>query len=202
VYHRTRDAMPLRPKLIAPPSAQPVTLIEVKKQCRVDHSDDDDFLQALADAAVQRLDGLSGVLGRCMINQTWRFSARSWPAVGMFVCLPDVSGVAVKYRDSDDAEQTLAPTEYRQIETATGTLFEWTASFSAPSLFNRTDALAFDVTAGYGAAAEDVPRPLRLAILMLASTWYQNRETYSVDGGQELPFAVRQLIAGYRRNTV
>jgi uncharacterized phiE125 gp8 family phage protein len=94
VLHRSRDTMPgLRPILVTPPSSFPVTLDEVKKHCRVDHSDDDDLLQAYIEVAVTHLDGWSGILGRCMLNQTWKFSARCWPGC-MLIPLPDVSNVA------------------------------------------------------------------------------------------------------------
>jgi uncharacterized phiE125 gp8 family phage protein len=198
----SRELPPLRPKLISPPAADPVSLDEARQQCRIDHNDDDDLLLALISTAIQRLDGLSGALGRCMINQTWRFGEACWPTGGMFIPLPDVSAAVVKYRDSDDVEQTLPPTDYRLLESVSGAFLQWTSSFASPALFSRADAVSFDVTAGFGATADDVPLPLRRAILMLVSTLYENREASATEGQSELPFAVSWLISGYRRNSV
>lgn len=59
------------PYLITAPTAQPVTLNEMKAHLRVAHGDDDaDIVSRLA-AAVAHLDGWGGVLGRCIMPQTW-----------------------------------------------------------------------------------------------------------------------------------
>ena len=61
------------------------------------------------------------------------------------------------------------------------------------------DDVTLQVTSGYGASPEDVPRPLRQAILMLVRDWYDVRGNILVDGTiAKLPNAVDQLIAPYR----
>ena len=57
-------------RVIAP--AEPVVaLADVKADLRVDHSDPDSVIQAQIDPATSQLDGYSGVLGRCLVSQTW-----------------------------------------------------------------------------------------------------------------------------------
>lgn len=60
---------------VTPPSAPVVTLTDMKEHLRVLHDDEDLMIQSLTDAAVSWLDGWDGVLGRCVMPQTWRIDA-------------------------------------------------------------------------------------------------------------------------------
>lgn len=65
-----------------------------------------------------------------------------------------------------------------------------------------SNGIEVDFTAGYGAAADHVPEPLRQAVLMLAGFWFERREGLAEAGspqGLGLPGALSALIAGYRR---
>lgn len=75
-------------KRIAPPTAQVVTLREMKEHLRVLHDDEDLMIQSLTDAAVSWMDGWDGVLGRCIMPQTWQIDAADLVAGFR---LPDVS---------------------------------------------------------------------------------------------------------------
>ena len=59
--------------------------------------------------------------------------------------------------------------------------------------------IEIDVTCGYGNEPDDVPEPLRQAILHLVAHWYENRGL--VAAGAEvavLPHSVSALIAPYQ----
>lgn len=57
-------------RLVAP--THPVVLLDdMKAHLRVLHDDEDLDIQALTDAATSWLDGWDGVLGRCIMPQTW-----------------------------------------------------------------------------------------------------------------------------------
>ena len=54
-------------------------------------------------------------------------------------------------------------------------------------------------TAGFGAAATDVPAPLRQAILLLVAHWYENREPVVAGiAATRFPDAVIGLLEPYR----
>jgi uncharacterized phiE125 gp8 family phage protein len=187
-----------RPVLITPPAVAPVTLAEFKAHIREDSSDQDDTLQIYLDAAVAHLDGYSGVLSRCLINQTWRASYAKWRRV---LCLPfpDVSAVTVQYYDSDGSQQTVASSLYEITEETDGSAIRFLDAFTSPSLdSDRVHPVTVDLTAGYGATAADVPDDLRHAIYLLAAHWEQNRVTVG-DTQAELPLAFSALTAKYRR---
>ena len=61
-----------RPVLITPPAIQPITLAEAKLHLRVDHNDEDTLIESLIRAATEHLDGWTGILGRCLVEQVWR----------------------------------------------------------------------------------------------------------------------------------
>jgi uncharacterized phiE125 gp8 family phage protein len=59
--------------------------------------------------------------------------------------------------------------------------------------------IELDIDAGYGDAATDVPEPLRQAIRVLVSHWYENRGVVAAPGGGAgLPQSVAAGVAPYR----
>ena len=64
--------MLLRAELVIPPVDAVVSLTEAKAHLRVSHDDEDAEIAAMVDAATAYLDGLDGVLGRALGQQTWR----------------------------------------------------------------------------------------------------------------------------------
>lgn len=78
---------------VTAPTAQVVTLHDMKDHLRVAHDDEDLLIQSLTDAAVSWLDGWDGVLGRCIMPQTWRISPADLVAGFR---LPDASEVVAE----------------------------------------------------------------------------------------------------------
>jgi uncharacterized phiE125 gp8 family phage protein len=55
-------------------------------------------------------------------------------------------------------------------------------------------------TAGYGDEPEDVPAPIRQALLMLVAHWFERREPVVLGAApQEVPATVAGLLLPYRR---
>lgn len=188
--------MMIKPVLITPPPAgKPlVSLVDAKKHCNVDHADDDGLITGYIIAATAWLDGYGGVLGRALINQTWRLSLSCWPPFRIRLPLAPVSVItAITYRDSANQPQELAAANYQLVEDALSPAAAWTRDAALPSLFERPDAISVDFVAGYGPNPADVPETIRLAASMLVASWYASRET------GEIPAAVYTLIATARR---
>lgn len=82
------------------PTDDVVPLDDLKEHLRVSHDDEDLLIQGLADAATSWLDGWGGVLGRCIMPQTWRIAPEDL-AAGFR--LPDASTVVVNADGSIDA---------------------------------------------------------------------------------------------------
>jgi uncharacterized phiE125 gp8 family phage protein len=182
-----------QPVLKTAPGVTPISLGAVKLHCRVDHADEDSLLASLIEAAVSHLDGWAGVLGRCLIDQTWTQEYRIWGG-GLALPFSNVSTVAVSYRNSSGDLVALDEGLYELVQDARGSVILWRDDFDAPTLYDDTDApITVEMVAGYGAAPEAVPAPIRTAMMLLIGHWYANREA----GGST--DAVDALIAPYRR---
>jgi len=161
----------LRPRLITPPASLPVSLDQAKRNCNVDHDEDDELFDLWIRAATEILDGHDGVLGRCLVSQTWE---QTLP-VGSLLRLP-ISPVqsieSISYVDADGNTVELAGTEYD---------VDPEADAFGPFVNLRTPPTAPDgkltvrYVAGYG-EPDAVPASIKQAILLLVSSFNEYRE--------------------------
>lgn len=193
-----------RPVLVTPPAAALVTAAEAKAQTRISTDAEDTLIDRLIATATARLDGYAGVLGRALITQTWRVSFSRFPARRLRLPLGDLQSVTgVTYRDTDDAEQTLATSVYAAHEDAIGPYITLKDGQSWPATYARDDAVAVTWVAGYGDAASDVPQAIRHAAMMLLGHWYENREASAIGVSvAALPLSVEALVMQYRRGEI
>ena len=167
------------------PTVAPITLAEAKAQTRVDHNDEDVLLQHYIDAATSLLDGSTGILGRCLVTQTWQMGI---DVVAGPILLPFPDSTIDGSVFTDAAGGTLA---YDL------TLQDQRLLLRPNSGHGRPVEITF--TAGYGAAAA-VPAAIRQAMLLLIGQWYDHREAVTVGAaGSLMPMAVDALLAPYRR---
>lgn len=87
----------MTPILVSAPETQPVTLAEVKGHLRVDHGDEDERIIGLIAFAVGYLDGWTGVLGRCIMPQSWKVVVEAGGAYTL--PMPDVVEASADYGD-------------------------------------------------------------------------------------------------------
>ena len=137
----------MTPTLITPPVAMPVTLAEAKEQCRVVDAESDARIEGMIGAAVAELDGYSGILGRCIMPQTWRVTAAAGDVVLPF---PDVTGA-----------------------TFGGDALTVTQCALGPVVTLAEDG---DVTFTCAMPAH-LLATAKVAVLLLVGHWYANRET-------------------------
>lgn len=183
--------------IISEPTAEPITLAEAKTHLRVDHSDDDSYIDALITAARKYLDGNCGVLGRALITQTWELTLARFPDGDIPLPLPPLQSItSITYIDQDGASQTLATSVYAADLNENMVRLKYDQSW--PDTRDVWNAVVIRFVAGYGAASA-VPKPLVHAIKLMVGDLYEHRQ--SVVMGVEprmVPFAVDSLIAPYR----
>lgn len=187
-----------RPVLVTAAATTPVTTAEAKAHLRVDHSTEDTLIGSLVQAATDHLDGYSGILGRCLVTQTWRQDFDSFER-NMRLPLLAAGITSAVYVDDNAAETTITSTNYELQADDLGSFVRFIDDYAFPSGLAETRALRVTFTAGYGAAAA-VPAAIKAAILLLVGHWYFNREAVVVGiAPAELPMAVNALLAPYRR---
>lgn len=184
-----------RPTLVTAPASAPVTVAESKAHLRVDSSDDDTLIEALVLAAAGHLDGYTGLLGRCMITQTWGQKFDDWQTI-MRLPFADVQGVVLKYVDESDVEQTVSSALYTLFQDGLGNYIRFEDDFTDPSVGPDYGGISATMTCGFGAAS-DVPAALKAAMLLHIGTLYEYRETLSERVAPNMAFDA--LIAPYRR---
>ncbi len=190
--------MMLIPIRTVAPATYPVTAAEVKAQLQIDSGDTtwDTLIDNLIAAATSYLDGYSGILGRCIISQTWE--ARFGCFESEFeLPFPDVSAVVVKYYDASDTLQTYSSSYYQLVQEACGSVVSVYLTSTWPAVtLNREDKVVITMTVGYSS----VPAAIKQAILLMVGHWFANRETVNVGNiVSELPFGATALLAPYRR---
>ena len=187
--------------LVTAPAVEPVSRTEAKTHCRIDHTADDSSIDALIVAARRYVETITR---RALIAQTWDLKLDGFPAGAIEIPLPPLQSVtSIAYRDSSGASTTVSASNYLvdtsslvgRVLPAYGVVWP---SFTAYPVHPVTVRFV----AGYG-AADDVPRPIRQALLMLVAEWYERREaTHTGMAGASavtpLPFAVEALLADYR----
>jgi uncharacterized phiE125 gp8 family phage protein len=175
------------------PTERIITVANAKEHLNVDSSHDDLRIDGLILAATAALDGRDGMLGRCLLSQSWRFTLAGFPCAGVRLPLPPTISVAsVKYLDPAEVEQTLATDVYRVVKGGIeGDLIVPKIGQVWPLTACMPDAVRVDFTAGY-ATDDPALEPLRQAVRLLVKHWFDH------DGVETIPDAVALLIGNYR----
>lgn len=194
--------MPLT--LLTPPGAEPVALPEAKAWLRVSHVDEDELITDLLRASRERVEAFTG---RALIQRQYRESLDDWPLARFSACgtafalkaPPLLSVEAVRTFDTGGTASAWDPAEWRiDIAADPGRLIA-IAPFGFPRPGRRAGGIEIDFTAGYGPLPDDVPAPLREAVLRLVADAYTTVEPADAArrGAGGLPAGVEALLKPY-----
>lgn len=180
------------------PAVTPVSLADAKAHLRVDGSDEDALIASLIETATAHIEREYGL---ALITQGLTVIRDDWPETWL-VELPvspiqsidsvttyeaDGGGFAF---DSGHWFADLASQPPRIV-------LHGTAPWPRPG--RRANGIEIAVTAGYGDAPDDVPTPIRQAVLLLVAHWFEQREPVAIGfGAQDIPATVAGLLAPYR----
>ncbi|WP_287882752.1 MULTISPECIES: head-tail connector protein [Paracoccus] len=168
---------------IAGPAGDFLTLDQIKAHLRVLHDDEDDLITAFGETAMAHIDGIRGVLGRCIQPQEWRLTFGDGLGGDCIrLPFPGIDAVSATWRDDAGDEHDA---DLRRTDCGV-----WTdVVITAPS--GRPVKITFTAS-----TPEDAWPAIRTAMLLLIGHWYRNREAVSVDARFDtLPFAVRSLLS-------
>jgi uncharacterized phiE125 gp8 family phage protein len=150
----------LSTKVIAPPQALPVSIVEMRRQLRFadDDTSEDAHITSLLRAAVDKAQTRTNLQ---LMQATFRTFAAEWTDLeldrnGWFRIFPAplVSVASVQYY-SNNVLTTLAASNYQVDANHQPGLIKFTGSL--PGADARPDAIQINFTSGYGAASADEP---------------------------------------------
>lgn len=178
-------------ELITPPAAEPVTLAETKAHLKIEHAEEDAHIGALARAARRAVEARGGL---ALIAQGWRLTLPKAPQGPLVLPRAPVFALDGVYRlAKGGAAAPLDPALYDYEIGRSGRLALSGGAFPERSV----GALRIDFSAGW-ADASSVPEELKLAVLMLAAHFYENRAGAAAERVFATPLAVDALIAPWR----
>lgn len=187
--------------LITGPTTEPISTAEAKLNLRVDGSDHDSLIAELIGTARAYIEEISN---RRLIEQTWDLYLDQFPgAAEIELPYPPLSSVTgIYYTPDGGSELTFAASNYLTdlISEPGRIVLKSSASWPGDTLID-TNGVRIRFVCGYGDEAVDVPKPLRQAIHLLVSQWYDNPNSYEVGPVMEAPFTVKALVAPFRVHT-
>lgn len=176
----------LKPVRTVAPTATIVSLQEAREHLRVTHTEEDGRITDIVAAADSYLDGWTGILGRCVRQQTWLYKVATLEDIRL--PFPDVQSAVIHYLDSSQVEQVLPAQNYRVQNDELGGFVELVDTATQPVPFDRIDAVRIEAVYGMDA----VPFAIKQAALMHVD--YQ----YDRDNAGDALAVAATLIAPFR----
>lgn len=201
-------------ELLAAPTGEPVTLAAVKTHLRIDHDEEDSALAAMIAAARQWAESYTGL---AFMTQSWRLWLDDWPRgiplwrnavrggavsslCAAYVALPKPPLQSVEevrlYRD-DGSHEIWDSGAYHIDGAAQPGRLILRAGQSWPTPEREALGVGIAFTAGYG-DTEDVPEPLKNAVLQLAAHLYEQRGETVGGNPREAPYGAQALLNPFR----
>lgn len=177
------------------PSAEPVTLVDVKAHLRLAHASEDDLLSGLLRAAREDVERSTGL---ALIEQTWRLVLDRWPTdnCALLTRHPVRQVLSVTTFGPEGEAALLDPSGYQVDMLSRPARIHFDRR---PERLRIMNGIEIDFTAGFGEAGTDVPDLLKRAILLLVAHWYEFRASFGPDEQPvSYPAGYERMIAGYR----
>jgi uncharacterized phiE125 gp8 family phage protein len=191
--------------LVSPPAIEPVSLDDAKTWLRVSHDDENALISDLVIAARSRVERHTGL---ALIQQGFTETLDDWAAhrlsgFGRAFTLaraPLISVDTVAIENRDGGVTNWDQSEYRIEAGEAGRLVAiYPHTLPCPEV--PAGGIVISFTAGFGQSEDDVPQPLREAVLRLVGEAYGGVEpAESARRGEgTMPEAVARLLSAYTR---
>jgi len=180
---------------------EPVPLQEIKTALGLSDPKNDTLLSCLQLAARLVCEHRTGLV---LIEQQWSFFIDQWPESGIVQTpiAPPRSIDAVRVHDWHGGAVDLSPDifEFDKGPNPTSIRFE---RGRVPAPRRAFDSIEFAVTVGLADTPDQIPQPIRQAIMDLTTTWFAAREPVAF-GNTDIPIPepVAKLLDPFRPTTL
>ena len=179
---------------VTPPNIEPVTLDELKAHARIDDDNDDAGLETYLTAARRAVERRTRTR---LMNQVVEFVRDDFPLYrrDMGLLIGNVRSVdSVKYRDSDGDETTMSTDDYNVAVDVAPAVVRTNRRVWPTVSADHPRSVRVRMTVGYEMTAQ-VDRTVKIAVMMLAAHWYENREpVLKTSGAAILPVGIDSLL--------
>ena len=171
------------------------TTAEAKDFLKVDTTADDTLIDNLVLAATESCQIYTN---RYFVKTEVSQYSDKWDGIYTLYKSPVSSITHIKYYDSDDAEQTLDPSNYILDDVSKPARIGLAVNGTLPDLSDRINAVHVQYFVGVSSSS-GVPDGIKQAVLLTLGNWYENRQ--SVISGRtatELPLSSQYLLDQYK----
>lgn len=178
-----------------------IELSEMKRYLRVDHSEDDQQIQAFLMSARTLIEG--SLTDLVLLSETWDWSWDA-PPDSEIVRLPKRPVTAVTSITSygQDGAATVFSTANYWVDVASAQIALKEGQVW-PTDLRRIGAFVIRFVAGH-ATEKDIPRPIVLAMKLMVAHWYENRLAVSDTIGEkaQITLGATELLRAYKMPVV
>lgn len=168
------------------------TLLELKNHLRIEHTDEDTYLEALISSAIAQIEN-DTQRKFTETNLTLKLDGFE-PEIELPV-VPVAGVVSVKYVDENEQIQQLQSSDWYLDTRPMKAILSPAYLTSWPRTSDIPESVEITYTVGGGT----MPTPIKQAALLLIGHWYANRETVVVGTiTSQLPMAYQSIIQPYR----
>lgn len=203
-------------QIVTAPTAEPVSLEELKLHLRVDHDDDDSLITSLGKSARQYVESDTG---RYLVTRTIDIKRNGFPQEirekedyycysgnrrdrGFKCPTPTQSVTSISYYDTDGTLQTLSSSNYTletgwvsgkvDVRIPHGRIVEaWNCTW--PASRDQANSVTVRLVVGYGSPLY-VPEEFKGAIKLLVGHWYEHREAASEGSLSAPPHGIDRIL--------
>jgi uncharacterized phiE125 gp8 family phage protein len=173
------------------PTEEALTVSEVKNFLKVDASTDDALIGVLITVARESAEKYCQL---AILPQTVTEKFSRFQPYGLQLSIsPLIEVTGITYKDVGGETQTLSEDVYSADAYIRPPLVYRIPYNDFPPTFAVPDAVTVEYEAGY-ADPESVPSPIKMAMLLMISDWYDNR----TDAARTMPTASEILLNKYR----
>ena len=194
--------MRLKPIRVTPPGVDLIEVTDARRQCNVDDTDSDVFLEMVVGSVTDYLESPAGILRVCLLKQTWQETLSEFPCGAIELPVEPLIGVTkIEYiAEGATTWSEISNDQYEAFSTPGAAYVRMLDGLSWPSTATRAAAVRVTYDAGFGVKVSDVPRGITHAAKLLVAHLFENREATLVGVvAQELPLGVQNLLRPWVR---